>query len=95
MNLRFEETNVDVSNPFLTETEFTESIDTNLDLTEAKAVIRQMARALLDATRLRGLTASLNDPLALHGEKEDCRQQYLEIEAKVKAAIEVSRRFLK
>lgn len=65
------------------------------DLIEARAVINQMASALLDATRLRGLTAAINDPLALEGEKEAVRNRYLQIEANINAAIEVSRRFLK
>lgn len=65
------------------------------DLTEAKAVINQMASALLDATMIRGIYAGLNDPLILQGEKQELRDRYLQIEAKIKAAIETSRKFLK
>lgn len=65
------------------------------DLNEAKAVINQMASALLDATAIRGIFAGLNDPLLLRGEKEELRNRYLQIEARINAAIETSRRFLK
>lgn len=65
------------------------------DLTEAKAVIKQMASALRDATMIRGIYTGLNDPLALQGEKQELRKRYLQIEAKINAAIETSRRFLK
>lgn len=65
------------------------------DLTEAKAVIKQLTSALLDATMIRGIYAGLNDPLALQGEKQELRERFLQIEAKINAAIETSRRFLK
>ncbi len=90
-----DESNTQISNPFLTKTEFTESLDIGLELTEAKAIINQMANALLDAKTLRGLTAALNDPLLLHGDKEAIRARYLNIEAKIEAAFATSRRFLK
>ncbi|HQU82973.1 MAG TPA: hypothetical protein PKY59_07615 [Pyrinomonadaceae bacterium] len=65
------------------------------DLTEAKAVIKQLNSALHEATQIRGIYAALNDPLLLQSERQKLKNRYLQIEANIKAAIETSRRFLK
>ena len=50
--------------------------------------IKNLVLACESALLLRGITAAINDPLTLHGEKENYRRRYVEIERQILAAVE-------
>ena len=54
-------------------------------------VINDLALACEAALLLRGITAAINDPLTLNGEKEKYRRRYIEIEKQILAAVENSK----
>jgi hypothetical protein len=69
------------------------SVDAEVELLEARAVIRKLESACYEALQLRGIFAAVNDPLALQGEKEHWREKYRFIETEIRLAIEKSRQF--
>lgn len=66
--------------------EFAE-LENSFDLIEAKAVILKLETACNLALTLRGITAAINDPLILDGEKQALRERYLKIENQMRTAV--------
>jgi hypothetical protein len=70
-----------------------DQINDSFDLIEAKAVIHSLEIACEHALKLRGLTAAINDPLALEGEKMEWRNRYKAIEDEIRSAIKKAEDF--
>lgn len=69
------------------------SVDAEIELIEARAVIRKLESACYEALQLRGVFAAINDPLALQAEKEKWREKYRFIETQIRLAIEKAVQF--